>query len=81
MKTKHASGVKVWSDPDDAPRLTRSFFARAEIRDGEKVIRPARRRRKSVLELEPDVAEALEATGDDWRARANEALRAAFAKR
>ena len=42
MKTKPASGARAWSDPDDAPTLTKSFFARAEIRDGEKLVRPSR---------------------------------------
>ena len=81
MKTKPASGAKAWSDPDDAPRLTKSFFARAEIRDGEKLIRPARALRKTVLELEPDVVEALRKTGGDWPAKANDVLRAAFGKK
>jgi uncharacterized protein (DUF4415 family) len=81
MKTKPASGANAWSDPDDAPRLTKSFFARAEVRDGEKLIRPARSRRKTVLELEPDVFDALRETGGDWPAKANDALRAAFGKK
>jgi uncharacterized protein (DUF4415 family) len=58
--------------------LTRSFFERAEIREGDKVIRPAR---AATLRLDPDVAEALRSAGEDWRAKANEALRAAFGKR
>jgi uncharacterized protein (DUF4415 family) len=86
MKTNRASGAKAWSDPDDAPKLTKTFFARAEIREGDKVVRPARgvlppRGRKVTLPLDPDVVEALRATGSDWAARANEALRAAFGKR
>jgi uncharacterized protein (DUF4415 family) len=85
MKTKPASGAKAWSDPDDAPKLTKAFFARAEIREGDEFPRPARgalppRGRKATLTLDPDVAEALRATGSDWEARANAALRAAFAK-
>jgi uncharacterized protein (DUF4415 family) len=78
MKTKPASGGKAWSDPDDAPKLTRSFFARAEIREGDKVIRPARPLRSATLRLNPDVLDALRESGDDWEAKANEALRAAF---
>ncbi len=85
MKTKPASGAKAWSDPDDAPKLTKAFFARAEIREGDKVLRPPRgvlppKGRKVALPLDPDVAETLRATGNDWEARANAALRAAFAK-
>jgi uncharacterized protein (DUF4415 family) len=85
VKTKPASDAPVWSDPDDAPTLTKPFFARAEIRDGEKLVRPARARsrragRAVTLRLDPDVVEALQAGGADWPARANAALRAAFAK-
>ncbi len=85
MKTKPASGGRAWSDPDDAPRLTKSFFARAEIRDGERLVRPARPRasrasREATLRLDPDVADALQASGSDWPARANAALREAFGK-
>ena len=86
MKTKPASGAGAWSDPDDAPKLTKTFFARAEIREGDKVLRPARgvlppRGRKATLPLDADVVEALRATGSDWEARANAALREAFGKR
>ena len=45
MKTKPAPGEKAWTDPDDAPRLTKSFFVRAEIRDNEKILRPAPRQK------------------------------------
>ena len=81
MKTKPASGGKAWSDPDDAPILTRAFFARAEIKEADKVIRPARPARAVTLRLDPDVADALRESGDDWQARANEALRAALGRR
>ena len=82
MKAKRASGARAWSDPDDAPTLTKSFFARAEIRDGEKLVRPPRSRagRVATLRLDPDVADALQASGSDWPARANAALREAFGK-
>jgi len=82
MKTRPASGAPAWSDADDAPRLTKSFLARAEIRNGEKLLKPARARPKRpvALRLEPDVVEVLQASGADWPTRANAALRAAFAK-
>lgn len=32
-----------WIDPDDAPPLTREYFERAEIREGDTVIRRADR--------------------------------------
>jgi uncharacterized protein (DUF4415 family) len=30
-----------WTDPDDAPMLTKEFFEHGEVRVGDKVIRPA----------------------------------------
>lgn len=30
-----------WTDPDDAPSLTKDFFRRAEVRVGDKVVREA----------------------------------------
>jgi hypothetical protein len=71
MKTKPACSARAWSDPDNAPKPTKSFFAscfaRAEIRQGDKVLRPARgvlppKGRKATLSLDPDVVEALRAT-------------------
>ena len=86
MKTKPASGGETWTDEDDAPKLTKTFFARAEIREGDKVVRPARgvlspRGSGTTLSLDADVAEALRATGGGWEARANAALRVALGKR
>ena len=42
MPKKKKSGSAAWVDPDDAPPLTDEFFDRAEIRQGEKVIRRGR---------------------------------------
>lgn len=42
--TNGGSGVKAksWADPDDAPEWSEDVFDRAEIRDGDTVIRPAK---------------------------------------
>ena len=37
-------GARKWVDPDDAPRLDRDWFERAEIRQGGRLIRKARPR-------------------------------------
>lgn len=80
-----------WIDPDDAPELTAEFFERAEIREGGKVIRPARGtltrmgrppvgaapKRQVTLRLDQDVIEAFRASGAGWQARINAALRKA----
>jgi len=33
-----------WVDPDDAPKLDRTWFAEADLRDGSKIIRRGRPR-------------------------------------
>ena len=57
---------------------SKSFFARAEIRENDKLVRAAQ---PATMRPDPDVAETLRAVGDDWQEKANTALRAAFLKR
>ena len=80
-----------WVDPDDAPILTAEIAARAEIREGGKVIRPAtgtltRRgrpplgdaaKKQVTLRLDSDVVAAFRAGGAGWQSRMNEVLRRA----
>jgi hypothetical protein len=46
MPKKQKSGGsmkrKPWVDPDDAPELTDEMLDRAEIREGDRIIRPGR---------------------------------------
>ena len=80
-----------WVDPDDAPILTAEIAARAEIREGGKVIRPATgtltrmgrpplgdaAKKQVTLRLDSDVVAAFRAGGAGWQSRMNEALRKA----
>lgn len=80
-----------WVDPDDAPILTAEISARAEIREGGKVIRPATgtltrmgrpplgdaAKKQVTLRLDSDVVAAFRAGGAGWQSRMNEALRKA----
>ena len=80
-----------WIDPDDAPELTAEIAARAEIRVGGKLIRPAtgtltkagrpplrgKTKRQVTLRLDPDVVERFRAGGPGWQSRINDALRKA----
>lgn len=80
-----------WVDPDDAPILTAEIAARAEIRQGGKVIRPATgtltrmgrpplgdaAKQQVTLRLDRDVVEAFRAGGAGWRSRMNDVLRKA----
>jgi uncharacterized protein (DUF4415 family) len=80
MEKKKPAGASIWVDPDDAPELTDDFFRHAEIRIGDKVIRPGRPRKtdpKSAvsLRLDPDVIAHFRRGGRGWQSRINAALR------
>ena len=86
MPTKKPVGENRWVDPDEAPSLDREWFERAEIREGERVIRPARavgRPRKASpkeavnIRLDADVLAHFRASGPGWQSRINDALRKA----
>ena len=78
-------------DPDEAPILTVEIAARAEIREGGKVIRPATgtltrmgrpplgdtAKKQVTLRLDSDVVAAFRAGGAGWQSRINAVLRKA----
>ena len=70
-----------WVDPDDAPELDDAWFARAEYRIGDKVVRRGRPagsdKRLVSLRLDEAVIAAFRAEGPGWQTRVNEALRKA----
>ena len=66
--------------------MDRDWFERAEIRDGERLVRPARtvgRPKKAApkeavnIRLDREVVAHFRATGPGWQSRINEALRKA----
>jgi uncharacterized protein (DUF4415 family) len=65
--------------------LDRDWFERAEIREGDRLVRPARRVELKAaapkeivqLRLDPDVLVHFRATGRGWQSRINAALRKA----
>ena len=82
MPTKKRTTKSKWIDPDDAPRLDREWFERAEIWEGNKLVRPGRPRKATPkeavsLRLDPDVLEHFRAGGPGWQSRINAALRKA----
>lgn len=84
MPRKPAVGRKRWVDPDDAPELTDEFFSRADVLDGEKLIRRGRppvaeKKQLVTLRLDPAVLAGLRATGPGWQTRVNAVLKI-FAK-
>lgn len=82
MTKKESNITNTWIDPDDAPELTSDYFARAELRDGTKVIRRGRPRSANPkqpvsLRLDPEVISWFKNLGDGWQTKMNEALREA----
>lgn len=84
MPQKNENGSNIWVDPEDAPELTADHFERADVDEGETLIRRGRGRPVSAdpkqlvsLRLDADVIEKIRATGSGWQTRINEALRQA----
>jgi len=82
MPRKKNTDASKWVDPDDAPELTREFFERGEIREGDRIIRRGRPplpspKQAVKLRLDADVLEAYRATGEGWQTRINADLRKA----
>ena len=82
MPKKKKSGKAAWVDPDDAPLLTEAFFDRAEIREGDRIIRRGRPplpspKQAVKLWLDADVLAAYRKTGEGWQTRINADLRKA----
>jgi uncharacterized protein (DUF4415 family) len=84
MPTRKSTTESKWVDPDDAPHLDRNWFEQAELRDGDRLIGPARtigRPRKEAtkeavnIRLDADVVAYFRATGRGWQSRINDALR------
>lgn len=69
-----------WIDPDDAPPLTREYFERAEIREGDIVIRRGRPKSTNPkqpvsLRLDKDLIDWFKNGGEGWQTRINSELR------
>jgi len=85
MPTKRPTTASKWIDPDEAPHLGGDWFEHAEIREGARLLRRARRGRpkKAALKeavnirLDPDVLAHFRAGGPGWQSRINAALRKA----
>lgn len=79
-----------WTDPDDAVEWSHEVLARAELRDGDQILRPAsgtltkrgrppldNPKRQVTLRLDSDLLARLRATGPGWQSRINDLLRKA----
>jgi uncharacterized protein (DUF4415 family) len=82
MPTKRRTTKSKWIDPDEAPRLDREWFRRAEIWEGNRLIRSGRPKKPAPkeavsLRLDPEVLQHFRARGPGWQSRINAALRKA----
>jgi uncharacterized protein (DUF4415 family) len=82
MTAKKSDTESSWIDPDDAPELTDEWFEKADLYDGEKLIRRGRRPSDSPkqaisLRVDADVLDKFKADGPGWQSRMNDALRKA----
>lgn len=70
----------TWTDPDDSPEWTDEMFERADLYEGERLIRRGRPRSEAPkvainIRLSPDVLERFKASGPGWQTRIDTALR------
>ena len=86
MPRNKGSGKKRWTDPDDAPELTREFFRSGDVYKGEKLLRrgrpPAGPRSKEAVKLRisPEVLEHYRSGGPGWQTRINATLERAVSR-
>lgn len=82
MTASKPNTESTWTDPDDAPELTREWFEKADLYHGEKLVRrgrpPAEKPKQAIsLRVDADVLDHFKATGPGWQGRMNEVLRKA----
>jgi uncharacterized protein (DUF4415 family) len=83
MTEKKRASRATWTDPDDAPELTNDWFAKADLHQGDKLVRRGGRPKKVApkeavnIRLDPDVLAHFRATGPGWQSRINVVLRKA----
>jgi uncharacterized protein (DUF4415 family) len=82
MSRKKSVSRRKSVDPDDAPALTKEWFATADFYREGKLVRRGRPKsaapkQATNLRLDPDVLKHYRATGAGWQSRINQALRKA----
>lgn len=88
MNAKPGKSASTWVDPDDATEWSDAMIARAELAEGETVLRAATgtvrgrgrprtgsEKRQVSVRLDQDVLAGLRDTGPGWQGRMNAALR------
>lgn len=91
MNVKSIS-LTVPLDRDDGPRITADWAAKAELRNGDTIIREAsprvrigrppkpdaERKRQVTLRIDPVLLESMRAIGKGWQSRVEDVLRLAY---
>lgn len=78
---KKRASKTTWIDPDDAPKLTNDWFAKAALGPSDKLVRRGGRPKKAApkeavnIRLDPYVLAHFRAGGGGWQSRINAALR------
>jgi uncharacterized protein (DUF4415 family) len=79
MTAKSAVTKNTLVDPDDAPELTDTWFEKADLMQGTKLVRRGRptgqTKALQTVRFDLDVLAAFKSTGKGWQTRMNEALR------
>jgi uncharacterized protein (DUF4415 family) len=80
MRKKKPIGKSEWTDPDDAPELSKDDFERADVYEGSRLIsrgRPplANKREQISIRLSPEVIQHFRAQGAHWQSSINDELK------
>lgn len=80
MKENAKNLENTWNNSEDAPELSDEFFTRADLFQGEKLVRrgrpPLENKKQAIkLRIDADVISAFKATGKGWQTRMNAVLR------
>ncbi len=81
MQRKKSAGADHWTDPDDAPFLTKEQLEQAEVFDGDTFVRRGRGRPKSAVSKEQisvridrTILAKLREAGPGWQSQINTLL-------
>jgi len=79
MTAKSADIKNISIDRDDAPELTDEWFEKADLMQGNKLVRRGRpaghTKASQTVRFDLDVLAAFKSTGKGWQTRMNKALR------
>ena len=84
MTGKERASNTTSTDPDETPELTDDWFAKADLYQGQELVRRGGRPKKAApkeavnIRLDPDVLAHFRATGPGWQSRINATLRSAI---